>query len=176
MKRHRHQKQAQARGHVVRVTVETFQDYRWWRYQDTEPECGYVEDTIRHVEPLEPSQQKPARKSKAKFLSKTKLRKLCASTGLRGEQLRETVEALRTRPLSADAETLAASVTYLGWSKEALVKQFGRRLSNAIIRHIAPLFLVFDEFGYYMSASLSEMFRQARAYAPSTEAGAVTVA
>lgn len=144
---------AAARKHnVVRLVTESHKDYRWWRFQDVEPAEGYVVDTWVTRELAYPRPAAPVtRLPKHAKLSRRALRRRLHQRGVRGEVAKELLALYSNRPLvvGAGSPNLKKSLSYPVW--------------KAVTRHVRSLFLVLDEFAFYMPSGLHEFYRHCRA-------------
>lgn len=157
---------------VVRVVTETQNDYRWWRYQDTEPKEGYVVDTMTYTVPAYPLPEKPkTRNAPRTSLSRRKLRKRLYRAGFRGENLKDAfativgfaVDCYRLAS-EGDAFALAAmqgSRYPFGWSGKAIRERLGNRGWKALTKGIQPIFIALDEFGYYVTPQFQDFVQKA---------------
>lgn len=160
---------------VVRIVTETQKDYRWWRYQDAEPEEGYVEDTYTYMVPAYPRPEKPkTRKEPRRSLSRTRLRERLYAAGFRGEGLKVAfaeIVGFEARNISAaiEGDVTALSVMQgerfpFGWTRKAIRERFEYRGWKAVTKGIQGIFLVLDEFWYFASPRLSDLVNQARSF------------
>lgn len=158
---------------VVRVVTETQNDYRWWRYQDTEPKEGYVVDTTSYSVPAYPRPERPSTRQKPRTsLSRRKLRKRLYGTGFRGAKLKEVFSEIvgfesKIHRLAGEGDTTAIAAMQghrypFGWTKEAMRERLGNRGRKALTKGIRPTLVVLDEFGYYASRGLAELMTKAR--------------
>ena len=157
---------------VVRVVTESQEDYRWWRYQDTEPKEGYVLDTITYSVPAYPRSMKPsARQAPRTSLSRGKLRKRLYGAGLRDTKLKEVFSEIvgfeaRNVRLASEGDTSAILAMQghrypFGWTKEAMRERLGNRVRKTLTKGIRPTFVVLDEFGYYASQGMAGLMAKA---------------
>lgn len=165
-----------ARKHtVMRVITETQTDYRWWRYQDSEPECGYVVDTTTYSVPVYPRPEKlKTRKEPRMRISRRQLRKRLYYAGYRGSELNSVFAEItgfeaQNAALAAkgDEQALRAmqGLRYpFGWNKQSIREKLGNRGWKALTKGIQPLLVVLDEMGYYMDQGMVDLVAKAMSF------------
>jgi hypothetical protein len=150
------------KSRVVRRIREVRNDYRWWRYVDEAPECGYVEDTYEYTESAYPELQNRnrSRKQRPISLSRTRLRARMYRLGYKGPALAEIVRALAER----DTTSPSMGITYAGWTRKRAEEQFDRRVARELRRGISGFAVYLDEMGYYMSPGLGKLLEGLRGW------------
>lgn len=171
-----------ARKHtVMRVITETQNDYRWWRHQETEPECGYVVDTTTYTVPAYPHPEKPkTRKEPRMRISRGQLRKRLYYAGYRGNELKSVFTEItefeaQNFALAAkgDDQALRAmqGMRYpFGWDEQSIREKLGNRGWKALTKGIKPLLVVLDEMGYYMNQGMVDFMAKAMSFGRKTNA------
>lgn len=153
-----------ARKHsVMRLIKETQDDYRWWRYQDSEPECGYVVNTTTYSVPAYPFQEKPkTRRDIRTWLSRRQLRKRLYGAGYRNDELKTVfteIIGLRTQnpglASMGDNHLASQGLIYpFGWNMTSIRKTFGNRGRKVLTKGIRPFMVFLDEFSYYAAPGM----------------------
>jgi hypothetical protein len=150
------------KSRVVRRIKEVQNDYRWWRYVDEAPECGYVEDTYEYTESAYAELKKPrrSRQTRPVSLSRTRLRARMYRVGYRGPALAELVRTLAER----DRTSASLGITHAGWTRKRAEEQFGRRVARELRRGVDGFAVYLDEMGYYMAPGLGKLLEGMRAW------------
>lgn len=136
---------------VMRPVLESHRNYRWWLFQDTEPEDGYVLDEYIRWEPAYPQPEKPStRKPKRERLSRTAMRK-------------RLYRAHVPKALWAELLTkYAGRSTWRMAGEPSIRERWGYAIAKAITRHVHVRILVLDEFHTYTLPGVADLFRQCR--------------
>lgn len=166
-----------ARKHtVVRYVTETQNDYRWWRYQESEPECGYVVDTTTYTVPAFPRSEKPkTRKEPRMRLSRRQLRKRLYGAGYRGDKLKACFAEIvgfeaRNFELASKGNEQAILATQglrypFGWTMPSIREKLGNRGWKVLAKGIHPIMVVLDEWAYYAAPAMADFVEKARSFA-----------
>ena len=166
-----------ARKHlVVRVITETQNDYRWWRYQASEPECGYVVDTTTYSVPAYPRPEKPkTRKEPRMRLSRRQLRKRLYGAGYRGDKFKAVfaeIVGFKAQNLElasqGNEQAILASQGLLypfDWNMPSIREKLGNRGRKVLAKGMRPLMIVVDEWAYYATQGMADFLEKARSIA-----------
>jgi hypothetical protein len=147
-------KKEQSKFSSVKVTRSIFTDYRWWRYQDTEPEGGYVEvPEVEHSKVYPVRKKATKRKTNSGNLSRTKLRRRLSDAGYRGSDLSQLISEITKRDGAKIGDSYSG-IFVLGWPEPVLKQKIGRALFNRITYKVPRILMVLDEMRYYMSAQM----------------------
>lgn len=125
----------------------------------THPDAFYIE----RVYPAKP-ETGSTRKQPKLSLSKTAMRKRLYRAGLRGAELARVVAELKTGPWALDANHRYSGRHALGWPVEQLKAHFGKKIARALLRNVAQMFVIQDEYAYYAAPGIAELFKEARKY------------
>lgn len=158
------------KAQVVRITYEPDYGDEAWTMDGaaptpaTHPNAFYAHREAAYPLPKTSS----ARKSPHKRLSKTVLRKRLYQAGVRGDQINKLALEILAGPPATDLLSSTGLVA-LGWSVEALKKQFGKRIARAVLRFVAQSLIMLDEAWMLlntptMTDSIKAMFRSARKF------------
>jgi hypothetical protein len=159
------------KARVIRRVKEIDRDYRWWRYVDAEPECGYVEDEYYRSEPAYPELQEAFSRKSLTYrtrqpygISRKRLRARLSRLGYRGAALAELILRIKRQGVPELSELCeqATGPTWLGWTRHAAEARFGRRVAREMRRGVASAFIFLDEAGYYLQPGFARMFELSR--------------
>lgn len=165
--------EAARRSRVVKVEYCPDYDHDAWGKFDeggVEPTVESCPDAFYRVcTPAYPLQSaKSTRRALHRSLSRRALRKRLSRAGLRGLELKTTVDQILAGPAGMEGRL---GVTRLGWNVEAFRKQFGRRITRATFRFVASSLVVIDEAWALLSGAgnaIESMYRKYRAFSLSS--------
>lgn len=147
---------------VVRVRTETDRNYRWWLFQDEEPENGYIEETYTVTEPAYPKPVVESRRRRPhQNLSRGKLRRRLARAHLRGAELSQLVAEIKNRQPYVPGEYFGGTMV-LGWNEKKLKERLGGRLFRMATRYVARSLIILDEFHFLMSPGFADFVAKCR--------------
>ena len=161
--------EAARRSRVVKVEYHPDYDHDAWGKFDEggeEPTVQSCPDAFYRVctpaYPLHSAES--TRRVPYRSLSRRALRKRLSRIGLRGLELKNTVDQILAGPADMEGRM---GVIRLGWNVETFRKQFGKRITRAAFRFVSSSLVVIDEAWALLSGAgnaIKSMFRKYRSF------------
>lgn len=139
-------KAAGRRDATVRIINESFDDYRWWRHQDVEPECGYVREEYVRTELAHP-RVVPASKRLPKHprLSRRALKHRLYYAKVHKSKWPQLLATYANTTLMRMAGT------------PDIRKEWGHAVAKAVTRHVKVILIVQDEFWHFAKMDVAQI-------------------
>lgn len=148
---------AKQRHRVSRVEQVPEIDYRWWRYVDTEPACGYVDTsyTMRTC-PYARADKASTRIRPKTFLSNTQLRRRLARSGIPRSIVSDALRQVRAAEFDMLSDSFKAG-RFVGPLERSLIAVIGPHATRRVMKGVREPFIFMDEFWSFVPSFMPEV-------------------